>query len=958
MRKIIFPVVLCLFLALGVQAQKVTQGELEAVTADGKPAGLVPLKHTNVKAEISGFLSRVRVTQEFENNFSEKIEAVYVFPLPQSAAVDDMTMRIGERVVRGRVMKREEAREVYEAAKSNGQIASLLDQERPNIFTQSVANILPGEKIIIEISYVETLKYEDGFYEFVFPMVVGPRYIPGNPTGKQGGGFAPDTDRVPDASKITPMPAKERAGHDISIEVKLDAGVPLQSVVSKTHEIESLMLSASSYGVKLKNEKTIPNKDFILRYDVSGKKIEDAVLTHRGEKGGYFTLILQPPDEPRAQDVTPKEIVFVLDTSGSMSGFPIEKAKEAMRLALDGLHPQDTFNLITFAGDTHILFEKPVAATAENLRKAQAFLASRSGSGGTEMMKAIKAALEPTNSQQHIRVVCFMTDGYVGNDMEIIGEIQRHPNARVFSFGIGSSVNRFLLDKMAEEGRGEVEYVALNDDGSAAAHRFHERVRSPLLTDISFDFGNLQAADVYPKRINDLFSAKPVVIYGRFTQPGNGVIKLKGKSFGREIVREIPVNFPASEPNHDVLATLWARTRIDDLMSFDWNGIQNGNAKTEIKDTITNLGIEYRLMTQFTSFVAVEERIVTDGGQPRRIEVPVEMPDGVSREGVFGDESGVLAKGKSFTSTLRTAAKTRPEPISGTHQVNAIAAEVTVTSESRMIDTTDSSVTTKIKPENFGYGSGIGSGSGSGRGSGDSRKRADNSFVIDGQETTNFRTGEVRENSSATLSGKAVELPKPILSPNKTWDGSDGLVNVRVTIDESGRVVSAAAESGHQALRVASEQAARSSKFKINQPEGKANQITGLIVYNFVLEKKKPQVEIGFRDFVVKLSPEEQKRRKIAAKVSTAVFNLIERLRNNQTQAAPDEAKFVQNGKADVIIRLKELKPETIQELKKHGFEVLTEIPSAKAVVGRIVIEKIVSLAELEAVTFISPQNR
>ena len=200
-----------------------------------------------------------------------------------------------------------------------------------------------------------------------------------------------------------------------------------------------------------------------------------------------------------------------------------------------------------------------------------------------------------------------MTDGYIGNDLEIVGEIQKHRNARVFSFGIGNSVNRFLLDKMAEEGRGEVEYVALNDDGSAAAKRFHERVRSPLLTDISLDFGNLEVADVYPKRINDLFSAKPVVIHGRFTKAGSGTIKLKGKSFGRETIREIPVNFPENEPAHDVLATLWARTRIDDLMAQDYSGIQSGNPKAEIKDTITNLGIEYRLLTQFTSFVAVEE---------------------------------------------------------------------------------------------------------------------------------------------------------------------------------------------------------------------------------------------------------------------------------------------------------------------------------------------------------------
>ena len=399
MRKAVFLILFCLSFALSIQAQKVTQGELEAVNSEGKSIGLVPLKHTAVNAEISGFLSRVRVVQEFENNFTEKIEAVYVFPLPNNAAVDDMTMRIGSRTVKGKIMKREEAREVYEAAKSNGQIASLLDQERPNIFTQSVANILPGEKIQIEISYVETLKYDGGTYEFVFPMVVGPRYNPGSATGKTGGGFSPDTTQVPDASKITPMPALTRAGHDISISVNFDAGVPVESVQSNSHQIESAMLSANSYSVKLKNENTIPNKDFILKYDVAGKKIEDAIFTHRGDKGGYFSLILQPPDKVNSEDVTPKEIVFVIDTSGSMSGFPLDKAKESMKLALDGLYPQDTFNLITFAGDTSVLFEKPVPATKENLQKAQVFFESRQGGGGTEMMKAIRTALAPSDSQ-------------------------------------------------------------------------------------------------------------------------------------------------------------------------------------------------------------------------------------------------------------------------------------------------------------------------------------------------------------------------------------------------------------------------------------------------------------------------------------------------------------------------------------------------------------------------------
>ncbi len=638
-----------------------TSGALTVVDPEGKPKALCPLKHTDVKAEISGFISRVVVTQEFENPFKDKIEAVYTFPLPQNAAVDDMTMIVGERTIRGKILPREEAQAVYDAAKSSGKVASLLDQERPNVFTQSVANILPGNQVKITISYVETLNYVNGAYEFVFPMVVGPRYVPGSPTGqKQGNGFASDTDRVPDASRITPNapPPAMRSGHDISLDVSVDAGLVLDSINSKTHDVDIQRTDAHSARLHLRDGATIPNKDFVLRYDVAGKAIQDALLTHRSEKGGYFTLILQPPDRIAAEDVTPKELVFVLDTSGSMQGFPIEKAKETMKLALDSLYPSDTFNLITFAGDTEILFPKPVLATPANLRKAQAFLNSRSGSGGTEMMTAIRAALEPSDDQSHIRIVCFMTDGYVGDDMEIISEVQKHANARVFSFGIGSSVNRFLLDKMAAAGRGEVEYVGLNDDGSAAARRFHERVRNPLLTDISIDWNNLPVADVYPQRIPDLFGAKPLILTGRFTSAARGTIRLKGKMAGSDFVREIPVELPETMALHDVLPPLWARARVDNLMSEDFAGAQSGNMRADLKDTITQLGIEYRLMTQFTSFVAVEEMIVTDGGQPRRIDVPVEVPEGVKGEGDV-DESSIVNTPKAMYSVGNAAAKRR-----------------------------------------------------------------------------------------------------------------------------------------------------------------------------------------------------------------------------------------------------------------------------------------------------------
>ncbi len=690
-----------------VSAQNVaTQGSLQIVDPTGQPKAICPLKHTDVKAQISGFLARATVTQEFENPFKEEIEAVYTFPLPQNAAVDDMTMIVGDRTVRGKILQREEAEAVYEAAKNRGQTASLLNQERPNIFTQSVANILPGEQIKITISYVETLKYEDGSYEFVFPMVVGPRYVPGNPTGAKGNGFAPDTERVPDASRITPKPVPDgmRAGHDVSIEVALDAGVPIDGLTSKTHDVDVERPDDHRALVRLKVQATIPNKDFILRYDVAGKKISDALLTHAGDKGGFFTLILQPPEKVTAEDVTPKELVFVLDTSGSMSGFPIETAKETMKLALDSLYPYDTFNLITFSGDEHILFPEPVPATKENLAKAQAFLETRQGGGGTEMMKAIKASMDPSDAQDHVRIVVFMTDGYVGNDLEIIGEVQKHPNARVFSFGIGSSVNRFLLDSMAKYGRGEVEYVGLNDDGSAGARRMHERVRNPLLTDITVDWNGLPVSDIYPKTIPDLFSAKPVILSGRFTGSGKGVIRLKGKMSGRDFVREIPVDFSAGQ-SHDVLATVWARTRVDDLMSQDFQGAQRGTMKDDVKQSIIKLGLDYRLMTQFTSFVAVEEMIVTDGGQPRRIDVPIEVPEGVNRSAIFGKDEETPMNGRvAFASPM------------------AMSQSVVVV--------TSSSETTKARRAGGGAG-GAGSGSGVGGATPPPPKSAGN-ITIDG----------------------------------------------------------------------------------------------------------------------------------------------------------------------------------------------------------------------------------
>jgi uncharacterized protein YegL len=460
-------------------------------------------------------------------------------------------------------------------------------------------------------------------------MVVGERYNPGSSKAEASGESSHAEARALDASRPAPPVAEQgmRPGHDISVEVTIDAGVPIDGLSSVTHDIEIERTDERRAIVRLKDRATIPNKDFVLKYDVAGRQIEDAVLAHHSPQGGFFTLILQPPQRVTVEDVMPKELVFVLDTSGSMQGFPLEKAKETMLLALDHLYPQDTFNLITFSGDTKVLFPEPVAATPENIRKAKKFLASRKSDGGTEMMKAIRAALEPSDSQSHVRIACFMTDGAVGDDMEIIANVQKYKNARVFAMGFGDAPNRFLLDKMAEYGRGEVEYVTEAGDSSKAASSFNRRVREPLLTDISIEYVGLAVADVYPRMIPDLFSAKPVILSGRYSGGGPGVIRLRGRMSGREFLREIPVELPQNEARHDALATLWARRKIDDLMGQGMQVSQDEKTRDELREAITRLGLDYKLMTQFTSFVAIEDTITTDSGEPRRVDVPVATPN-------------------------------------------------------------------------------------------------------------------------------------------------------------------------------------------------------------------------------------------------------------------------------------------------------------------------------------------
>ncbi len=604
---------------------------------DGKKVDF-PLKHTDVEAEISGFIARVDVVQHYENPFDETIEAVYVFPLPENAAVDEMTMHIGSRVIRGEIKKREEAREIYEQAKQAGHTASLLEQERPNIFTQSLANIHPGDQIEIMISYVQDLKYDDGTYEFVFPMVVGPRFIPGAPAGKNGAGWAADTDQVPDASRITPPVLKpgRRSGHDIDLMVMIDAGVPIMDIQSKSHEIVKEEWDGAYAAVRLAPHDTIPNKDFILSYRVAGKKPEAALLTHRDAGGGFFMLMVQPEELPDQDEIVPKEMIFIVDCSGSMSGAPINQARQAMKRCIAGLNPDDTFQIIRFSSSASKFSPHPLTVTDKNIEKGLDYVQSMWGSGGTVMIEGIKAALGYPSDPERMRIVLLMTDGYIGNETQILGAVEdKIGNARMFAFGVGSSVNRYLLERMTEIGRGEAQYVRPDEPAEKPVNKFYDRINNPCLTNISIDWGSLEVRDVYPQRVPDLFDSQPVVLFGRFSESGEETVVIQGKTGQGRLEIPIVVQFPENEKEHDVLGTLWARKRIHDLMNRMFH-----REDPDIVQQVTDLALEFNLMTKYTSFVAVEEKVRKEpDGTIVKVAVPVELPEFVEYEGVFGDES-------------------------------------------------------------------------------------------------------------------------------------------------------------------------------------------------------------------------------------------------------------------------------------------------------------------------------
>jgi len=632
--------------ATGAAAGQPTEGTL--ATREGKRVIEVPLAHTEVTIRARGHLADVEVVQTFQNPFPRKIEAVYMFPLPTGAAVNAMRIKTGTQSIEGQIQPRAEATRIYRAARARGQVAALLTQERPNLFTQAVANLEPGAKIDVTLRYVQALDYDDGGYELVFPMVAGPRYVPARQpvvTGKGGAPAArpaatdPDADRDPVVTAPVTLPPGARSGHDIGLSVDLDAGVAITNVRSPSHLVvpTHAPASASQVALRLAPGDSVPNKDFVLRYQVAGARPAFALLAHRdaaissapaADPDGAFFLMAQPPAAAAGAAVTPREVIFVLDTSSSMAGAPLAKARQLIRRTLAGLGVDDTFQIVRFDDAASALGPRPLASRARNVSLATAWLDALVAGGGTEVVRGIDAALAQPHDPARLRVVVFLTDGFVGNEDEILASVASHMGeARLFCFGVGSAVNRYLLEELARLGRGTTQVVRADEDEAAAVERFHARLARPLLTDVRIDWKGLAVRDLSPAQVPDLFAGQPIILSGRYSSAGAATITVHGRQAGRAVSFDVPVTLPESRPD-PAIATVWARARIAELSRAQLRGEQPA-----LRAEILRLALAHRLMTRYTAFVAVDTSRITAGGAATRVDVPVEVPDAVKHPG-------------------------------------------------------------------------------------------------------------------------------------------------------------------------------------------------------------------------------------------------------------------------------------------------------------------------------------
>lgn len=625
-----------------VRSDLVQRGSLLLKQASGGVAVEAPMLHTDVAMNISGMLARVTVRQRFRNPAAEWVEGSYVFPLPEEAAVDRMRLRIGERLIEGEIREKGEARKAYEVARREGKKASLLDQERPNIFTTAVANIAPGETVQVEIEYQQTIPYSQGQFRLRFPLVVAPRYIPGYPSGNpevtafQGNGWARDTPEVPDASRITPpvVAPTEAPVNPVSINIRLDPGMPLSHLESVYHAVNTEKNAQGIYQLALQDATVPANRDFELLWVPAPGNAPQAALFNEQWQGDEYALLMLMPPAPAPAAATavrvPREVIYVIDTSGSMHGDSIIQARAALKLALERLTTDDRFNVIQFNHQTAALFSRAVAATADNLQRARSYVDRLVADGGTEMLPALQLALGQQAEQGVLRQIIFLTDGSVGNEQALFSLIhQQLGDSRLFTVGIGSAPNSFFMTRAAQFGRGTFTYIGKVAEVGEKMAALFSKLETPRLTDIEIHWPQDQPVEMWPARIPDLYQGEPVLVALKLQQP-NLPLTLTGDAAGVPWQQQVTLRGGAARSG---VHQLWARRKIADLMDQRTQGV----AEPEVRKAVLDVALTHQLVSRYTSLVAVDKtpsRPADQGLENKAL--PTNLPQGWSATKVFG----------------------------------------------------------------------------------------------------------------------------------------------------------------------------------------------------------------------------------------------------------------------------------------------------------------------------------
>ena len=587
----------------------------------------LPLKDTRVEIAVSGVIADVKVVQTYRNEGARPINASYIFPASTRAAVYGMRMRIGDQVIVARIKEREAAKQEFETAQKEGKSASLLEQQRPNVFSMNLANIMPGDQVEIELRYTELLVPTDNIYEVVFPTVVGPRYASPN-------GSSAKQDKWVESPYLH---QGEKATSALHISARISAGVPIYDLSCLSHHIFPQWVNPTV--AQLTTDDSDPyqgNRDFVLRYRLAGNQIASGLILYQSGDENFFLYMAQPPARVAPEEIPAREYIFVVDVSGSMDGFPLNTSKQLLKDLIGKLRPTDLFDVVLFAGDASVLSEKSLNANPENIARAIRLLEQQRGSGGTELLPAIKQAMAIPREANVSRSVVLVTDGFISGEEGVFDYIRENlSQSNVFSFGIGSSVNRYLIEGVAKAGMGEPFIVTEESEAPAVAAKFREYIQSPLLTDIQVSAVGFDTYDVHAAHLPDLFAQRPVIVFGKWRGPVAGTFELRGKTGRGEYVANLDVAGIQPDEANRALRSLWARSRVAELSDYGSRAITPERVKE-----ITSLGLKYNLLTQYTSFIAVREVVTNPTGDANHVNQPLPLPLEVSDMAV-GDGTAV-----------------------------------------------------------------------------------------------------------------------------------------------------------------------------------------------------------------------------------------------------------------------------------------------------------------------------